>query len=182
MAANPPPELETARLVLRRWRANDLAPVAALNADPEVMEYFAATLSQEESRAMIARMEAKFEAQGFGFWAMERKSDGALLGMTGLNRPDLKVPFAPCVEIGWRLAREYWGQGYAPEAARAALALAFGPLGEKEVVAFTARGNERSRTVMRKLGMTHDPADDFEHPSVPEGHPLRLHVLYRIRA
>jgi RimJ/RimL family protein N-acetyltransferase len=180
MAANPPPEFETERLILRRWRAGDLAPLVALNADPEVMKYFVAPLSEEESRAQMVRIEAKFDKQGFGFWALERKSDGVLLGMAGLNRPDLQVHFAPCVEIGWRLAKSHWGQGYAPEAARGALDLAFGTLGEKEVVAFTARGNDRSRTVMRKLGMTYDPADDFEHPLVPEGHPHRGHVLYRV--
>ena len=175
------PELETERLILRRWRGTDLDAFAALNANSRVMEFFPAPLTRDQTAAGIARMEAKFDKHGFSFWALEEKATGDLAGFTGLNRPDLEAPFMPAVEIGWRLAHRFWGQGYASEAARAALAFGFGALQLDEIVAFTARGNLRSQAVMRRLGMSYDPADDFEYAAAPPGHPLRPHVLYRLR-
>ena len=172
--------LSTDRLLLRQWRDEDLAPFAALNADPRVMAFFPKPLDRAESDAVAARIRESIERQGFGFWAAERREDGALLGFVGLDRPRFDAPFMPAVEIGWRLAHGYWGQGYATEAAHAALAHGFGPLGLVEIVAFTVPTNRRSRAVMERLGMVHDPGGDFEHPAVPEGHPLRGHVLYRI--
>jgi RimJ/RimL family protein N-acetyltransferase len=176
------PQLGSARLVLRRWQERDLAPFASLNADPEVMEHFPARLSREESDALVRRFEAGFEARGFGVWALELGATGEFIGFCGLSVPSFEAPFMPAVEIGWRLARPYWGQGYATESARAALGFAFEDAGLAEVVSFTTRGNERSRAVMRRLGMTHDEADDFDHPRLAPGHPLRPHVLYRLGA
>lgn len=179
MALTPPQELRTDRLWLRRWSPEDRAPFASLNADPLVMEHFPAVLSREESDALVSRIEASFERRGFGVWAVEIPTITRFAGFIGLSVPAFDAPFTPCVEIGWRLAREHWGAGYAPEGARAALDFAFGALGLAEVVSFTAQGNRRSRRVMEKIGMAHDPADDFDHPSLPAGHPLRRHVLYR---
>lgn len=171
--------IETGRLVLRRWREDDKEPFAALNADPVVMEHFPATLTREESDTFVERIEAAFEERGFGLWAVE--ADGVFIGFTGLQVPRFTAHFTPCVEIGWRLARSAWGHGYATEAARAALEHGFGTLGLTEVVSFTAVPNVRSQAVMRRLGMTRDPGEDFDHPVLPEGHPLRRHVLYRAR-
>lgn len=173
-------QLETERLLLRRWREEDLDAFAAMNADPRVMEHFPATLSREESRALMARIESIFERHGFGAWACERKDSGEFIGFTGLSVPSFEAHFMPCVEIAWRIAHAQWGHGFAPEAARAALDAAFGPLALPEVLSFTAVVNTRSRRVMEKIGMRHDPAGDFDHPALPEGHPLRRHVLYRI--
>jgi RimJ/RimL family protein N-acetyltransferase len=169
--------ITTDRLVLRRWIADDLEPFAALNADPEVMRYFPKTLSAAESDAMVERIEARFDTEGFGLWAVEH--DGRFLGFTGLSRPRFEAAFMPAVEVGWRFARSAWGHGYATEAARAAVAFGFDTLGLDEIVSFTTVGNELSRAVMRRLGMTHDPADDFDHPALPR-HPLQRHVLYRL--
>ena len=177
----PAPTLRTARLILRPWRDEDLAPFAALNADPAVMEHFPAPLSRAESDAFAAQVRREMDERGFGLWAVEAPGVAPFAGFTGLAVPRFDAHFTPCVEIGWRLAREHWGRGYAPEAARVALAHGFGPLGLDEVVSFTAAGNLRSRRVMEKLGMTHAPGDDFEHPNLPPGHRLRRHVLYRIR-
>jgi len=152
-----------------------------MGADPRVMAYFPALLSREQSVAFIAKIEERFESNGFSFWALERKSDGAFVGFTGLNRPNFAAPFMPCVEVGWRLAFDHWGQGYATEAAQASLSYAFDDLGVSEVVAFTATGNERSRKVMERLGMAYDPTGDCDHPNVPDGHILKRHVLYRIQ-
>ena len=182
-ADKPPPagaSLTTERLLLRPWRDADLAPFAALNADPAVMEYFPTTLSRAESDAAAARIQRELSERGFGLWALELRG-GPFIGFTGLAVPSFDADFTPCVEIGWRIAREHWGKGYASEAAHRALAFGFERLGLAEIVSFTAVGNTRSRRVMEKLGMSHDPADDFEHPSLPPGHPLRRHVLYRIR-
>jgi ribosomal-protein-alanine N-acetyltransferase len=174
------PRLGSARLLLRRWREGDREPFAALNADPEVMEHFPATLSREESDALARRFEAGFEARGFGVWALEIAATGEFIGFCGLTVPSFEAPFMPAVEIGWRLARPFWGQGYATESARAALGFGFDSVGLAEVVSFTTRGNERSRAVMRRLGMRHQEADDFDHPRLPPGHPQRPHVLYRL--
>lgn len=174
-----PSEIRTDRLLLRRWRPEDREPFAALNADPRVTEFLGA-LSREESDALAARIEAGFEQRGYGSWAVEVRGGAAFAGFVGLSVPRFEAHFAPCVEIGWRLAAQHWGHGYATEGARAALAFGFGTLGLEEIVAFTAPRNVRSRRVMEKIGMTYDPADDFDHPLLPEGHPLRRHVLYRI--
>lgn len=175
----PAAVLHTARLVLRPWRDDDLAPFAALNADPDVMRHFPSCLDRAASDALARRIGEKLEANGYGLWAVEALPSGGFIGFTGLNRPDFQAHFTPCLEIGWRLARAAWGRGYATEAARAALGFAFDDLGEGQVVAFTAAGNDRSRAVMARLGMSRDPVDDFDHPALPEGHALRRHVLYR---
>ncbi len=168
--------LSTPRLVLRRWRPEDRAPFAALNADPEVMEHFPAPLSRAESDAFVDRIEAGFAEHGFGLWAVEVVATGEFVGFTGLSRPR----FMPGVEVGWRLARPAWGHGYASEAARAAVRHGFEAVGLPEIVSFTVPANVRSHAVMRRIGMTRDPDGDFDHPRVPEGSPLRRHVLYRI--
>lgn len=177
-------ELRTDRLLLRHWRPEDAEPFAALNADPEGMRWFPAPLSRPESDALAARCAAHLEEHGWGLWAVE--ADGRFIGFTGLAVPRFRAHFtAPAVgavEVGWRLARSAWGSGYATEGARAALRYGFDVLGLAEVVSFTASGNTRSRAVMERLGMHRDPADDFDHPDLPEGHPLRPHVLYRLAA
>ena len=173
-------ELESARLRLRPWRDTDLAEFAAMCADPQVMRYFPKSLSRLESASVIGRFRGHFAEHGYGFWALERKATGAFIGFTGLSQIGFKAPFGPAVEIGWRLSRDAWGHGFATEAATAVLDLAFGELGMPELVSFTTVGNVRSRAVMARLGMRHDPVDDFEHPSLPVGHPLRTHVLYRL--
>lgn len=177
----PVPEIRTPRLLLRRWRDEDLPPFAALNADPMVMEHFPALLSRAESDLLAARIRQGMQERGFGLWAVEVPGVAPFAGFVGLAVPPFEAPFTPCVEIGWRLARDAWGKGYATEGARACLEVAFGQLDLDEVLSFTVPANVRSRGVMERLGMRRSPADDFEHPRVPEGHPLRLHVLYRIR-
>ena len=174
------PELRTERLVLRAWRDEDLDPFAALNSDPEVMRFMPKLLSREECEAMIQRIRDHFRDHGFGWWAVEVRGVNSFAGFVGLGIPRFEAPFTPCVEIGWRLAREAWGLGFATEAARAAVAFGFDELGLKEILSFTVPDNVRSRRVMEQLGMTHDPADDFDHPMLAEGHPLRKHVLYRL--
>lgn len=173
--------LQTARLRLRRWMPSDLEPFAALNRDAEVMRYFPALRDRAESAASMDRFEASFEANGFGFWAMDLP-DAGFIGFCGLAVPGFAAHFTPCVEIGWRMARAHWGRGYAAEAARAALADGFSRLGLAAVVAFTAEGNLPSRRVMERIGMFRDLAGDFDHPSVPPDHALSRHVLYRITA
>jgi RimJ/RimL family protein N-acetyltransferase len=145
------------------------------------MEFFPATLSRAESDAFAARIRAELDQRGFGLWAVEAPGEAEFIGFTGLSVPRFEARFTPCVEIGWRIAKEFWGRGYAPEAAGKALAHAFEGLGLDEVLSFTAVGNHRSRRVMEKLGMTHDPAEDFDHPNVAADHRLRRHVLYRLR-
>jgi ribosomal-protein-alanine N-acetyltransferase len=176
------PELSTPRLKLRRWRPSDLEPFAALNADPAVMEYFPAPLSRPQSDDLVDSIEASFERYGFGPWALEVAASGEFIGFTGLAVPSFEAHFTPAVEVGWRLARPAWGQGYATEAARAALAFGFDGVGLDEVVSLAVAGNRRSRAVMERLGMRRDPADDFDHPVVVPDHPLAAHVLYRIRS
>lgn len=173
-------ELQTPRLLLRRWRQDDRDPFAALNADPEVMRFFAQPLTRTESDAFIDAIDAAFERNGFGFWAVEVKESATFIGFVGLSAPSFQAHFMPCVEIGWRLAAPFWNRGYATEGAKAALAFGFDVLNLDQVVAFTAVDNAPSRRVMEKLAMTRDPADDFDHPRIPEGHPLRRHVLYRM--
>lgn len=178
----PPAELRTERLLLRPWRPSDREPFAELNADPEVMEHFPATLSREQSDAFAAASDDLITRQGWGRWALERLDTGEFIGFTGLHRPSFEAPFMPATEIAWRLNRRSWGHGYASEAATAALGLAFDRLGLAEVVSFTATVNTRSSAVMRRLGMVHDPDGDFDHPVLPPGHRLRRHVLYRLTA
>lgn len=173
------PQLRTERLLLRRWRDDDRAPFAALNADPRVTEFLPAPLSRADSDALVDRIEAHFAARGFGLWAVEVPGEIPFAGFVGLAVPAFEAAFTPCVEVGWRLAAACWGHGYASEGARAALAFGFAQLALAEIVSFTVPANVRSRRVMERLGMTRDPADDFDHPALPDGHPLRRHVLYR---
>lgn len=179
-AVTIPPEIRTDRLLLRRWRPADREPFAAMNADPRVTEFLPTPLSRAESDAWVARAEAHFETHGYGHWAVEVSGVAPFAGFVGLSAPRFDAPFQPCVEIGWRLAAEHWGRGYATEGARAVLAFGFETLDLEEIVSFTVPENVRSRRVMEKIGMTRDPADDFDHPLLPAGHPLRRHVLYRI--
>jgi RimJ/RimL family protein N-acetyltransferase len=160
-------------------KPEDRDPFAALNADPQVMRYFPTTLTRTESDRLADRIETNIRTRGFGFWAVEPLDDGQFAGFVGINIVPFDEHFTPCVEVGWRLARPLWNRGYATEAARAALAFGFDVRNLQEIVAFTAVGNARSRRVMEKLGMTHNPADDFDHPGIEVGHPLRRHVLYR---
>jgi len=173
--------LETPRLLLRRWRDADREPFARLNADPRVMEFFPAALSREQSDELVDRIEAHFERHGFGLFAAELRAGRRFIGYVGLAVPDFEASFTPCVEIGWRLAAEHWSQGLATEGAKEVLRHAFETLRLDEIVSFTAPANLASRHVMEKIGMTRSPADDFDHPRLPAGHPLRRHVLYRIR-
>jgi RimJ/RimL family protein N-acetyltransferase len=173
------PTLITARLRLRRWRKADHEPFAALNADPLVMEYLPARLSRAESDGLIARIEAGFDRNGYGLWALELRSTGRFLGFTGLEVASFEAHFTPAVEVGWRLARSAWGRGYATEAGRASLAFGFEEGGLREIVSCTTVANIRSQAVMKRIGMTRDPTDDFDHPELGEGHDLRRHVLYR---
>jgi len=174
--------LSSSRLRLRRWRDADRDAFAALNADARVMEFFPAPLTRAQSDAMIDFVEGHFGQHDFGLWAVEVPGVAPFIGFTGFLVKRFAAPFTPCVEIGWRLAFAYWGCGYATEAARLALGHGFGPLGLSEVVSYTTVTNRRSRAVMERLGMRRDPADDFDHPELPDGHPLRRHVLYRLDA
>lgn len=157
-------------------------PFAALNADPEAMEFFPAVLSRSQSDALVDEIEAGFERDGFGLWAVEVLESGEFIGFAGLAVPAFEAHFTPAVEVGWRLGRSAWGHGYATEAGRAALGFGFEEAGLAEVVSLTTVGNLRSRAVMERLRMTRDPADDFDHPKLAEGDPLRRHVLYRVAA
>jgi RimJ/RimL family protein N-acetyltransferase len=173
--------LKTDRLLLRRWRDSDRIPFQAMNADPRVMGFFPSPLSPDESDALIARAENNFKRHGFGPFAVELVEDRSFIGFIGLSTPNFDAPFMPAVEVGWRLAFDCWGRGLATEGARAVIHYAFEDLRLDSLVSFTVPGNLRSRRVMEKLGMTHDPHDDFDHPSLPEDHPLRRHVLYRLK-
>jgi RimJ/RimL family protein N-acetyltransferase len=175
------PTVRTPRLLLRRWRYDDLRPFAEINADAQVMEFFPSRLSRSESDALAARIQRHFDEHGFGLWAVEIAEVTPFAGFIGLSIPRFEAHFTPCVEIGWRLGAPFWGQGYAGEGAAAVLELAFGSLRLDEVVSMTAVGNERSRRVMEKIGMTTDAADDFDHPQLAVGHRLSRHVLYRIK-
>ncbi len=174
-----PLALRTPRLLLREWREEDLAPFAAMSADPEEMRYLP-LLDRAATAAWVARMRVHFAEHGFGQFAVEVPGEASFIGVIGLNWVRWKLAFTPAVEVGWRLARSYWGKGYALEAARAAIDDGFGRIGLEEIVAYTVPANRASWTVMERLGMTRDPAEDFDHPSQPEGHPLRRHVLYRL--
>jgi RimJ/RimL family protein N-acetyltransferase len=175
-----PDSIRTDRLLLRGWRDDDLVPFAELNSDPEVMTYLPALLDSRESDAFATRIRAQLEQRGFGLWAVEIPEMASFIGYVGLSVPQFTAAFTPCVEVGWRLARAHWGRGYATEAARAALTFGFERVGLDEIVSFTVPANARSIAVMERLGMSRDPADDFNHPSLPAGHPLQPHVLYRL--
>jgi RimJ/RimL family protein N-acetyltransferase len=172
--------LRTARLLLREWREADQAPFAQLNADPEVMRYFPEILTRAQSDALAEQVQARLAEQGWGLWAVEVLGVAPFIGFVGLNQVPFEAHFTPAIEVGWRLDRRHWGRGYATEAARAALEFAFEDLACDEVVSFAVLANERSRAVMERLGMTHDPADDFDHPRVDDSR-LRRHALYRFR-
>jgi RimJ/RimL family protein N-acetyltransferase len=172
-----PAVLRTERLTLRPWTDADRVPFAAMGQDPEVMRYFPWLLDRAASDAFVDRCMQRFADQGWGLWVVDA---GGFRGFTGLNPAPPALPFAPAVEVGWRLARDAWGQGFATEAARAAVSYGFDALGLDEIVSFTATINTPSLAVMQRLGMTRDPAEDFDHPAVPVGHPVRRHVLYRL--
>ncbi len=172
--------LRTERLLLRPWRDDDVAAFAELSADPAVMEFLLPFADRAAGEAWAARARRHWDEHGFGQWVVEIPGEASFAGVVGLARTAYEAHFTPAVEIAWRLARAYWGRGYASEAARAALDYGFGELGLAEIVAVTVPANQRSRRVMERLGMTRMPADDYDHPNVPEG-PLKRHVLYRLR-
>jgi ribosomal-protein-alanine N-acetyltransferase len=171
----------TPRLTLREWRDEDRAPFAEMNADPEVMEYFRAPLNRGESDVVVDRFVDEFDRRGFCPWAVVERETSSFVGFVGLHEVPEVLDFAPGVEVGWRLARPFWGLGYATEGATSSLDFAFGALGLDEVVSMTTLANRRSARVMERLGMKRDPAADFEHPSIPVGHPVRSHMLYRLQ-
>ena len=172
--------LTSARIQLRLWRDEDFPAFAALNSDPRVTEYLLRSLSREESDSLANRIREGFARRGLGLWAVEVIGVADFIGFVGLSVPRFEAHFTPCVEVGWRLAYDYWGFGYATEGARMALEYGFCEAGLEQIVSFTVPANQRSRRVMEKIGMTRSSEDDFEHPLVPEGHPLRRHVLYRM--
>jgi RimJ/RimL family protein N-acetyltransferase len=172
-------QLETDRLYLRQWQESDRLPFAALNADPKVMEFFPNPLDRAASDEMFDRIQALIADRGWGFWAATEKTTQQFIGFVGLHIPSAELPFSPAVEVGWRLAHAYWGRGYAPEAAKAALQFGFARLQLPEIVAYTTVSNQRSQSVMKKIGMTPDPLT-FEHPALPAESPLRTHCIYRL--
>ena len=174
------PTITTERLVLRGWNEGDLEPFARLNADPVVMEHIGDLLTREESDAFARTQEQHFTEHGFGLWAVEVTEGASFVGFVGLKLQAFEAAFTPCVEVGWRLLPEHWGKGYATEAARAALDHGFNTVGLHEIHSWTVPMNMRSRSVMERLGFAYDPDDDFDHPRLPEGHPLRRHVRYRL--
>jgi len=172
-------EHETERLKLRQWLPDDYVQFSELSADPEVMEYFPCVLSESESSSFVKKAESLISKKGWGLWAVELKSTQQFIGFVGLHNPEAKLPFTPCTEIGWRLSKKYWGNGYATEAANSSLQYAFETLKTDKVFSFTSINNYRSRAVMERLGMVNQ-MQNFEHPSIPKGHKLREHVLYKI--
>lgn len=157
-------------------------PFARLNADARVMRYFTAPLGRDQSNEFAREIRAHIDEHGWGRWAVEIADVAPFAGFIGLSRPRFKAHFTPCTEISWRLAAEFWGNGYATEGAGAALEFGFRELKVGEIVAFTTPANEPSRRLMGRIGMTHDPADDFDHPGLPADHPMARHVLYRKRS
>ena len=174
--------LTTPRLRLRLWRDEDLEPFAALNADPRVREFFPSVQTRDESADSMQFIREHWQRRGFGLWAVEVLGGAPFIGFIGLSVPSFDAPFMPCVELGYRLAFEHWGNGYATEGSRAAIEFAFTAIALPEIVAMTAVDNERSRRVMERLGMKRNPLDDFDHPNIGAGHRLRRHVLYRLTA
>ena len=173
--------MKTERLLLRQWSNEDLVGMARINADPKVMKYYPKLLSRQESNAAVEKFKSLISNNGWGFWAVESTRDQSFIGLVGLHKPTYKLPFGPCVEIGWRLARSSWGRGYATEAGRECLNFAFAQLELSEVYAFTSVANMKSRAVMERLDMENIQAN-FEHPSVPHNNPLREHVVYKIES
>lgn len=171
--------LQTQRLLLRSWQEHDAEPFAAMNADPDVMQHYPACLTRTESDAQMTRFAEHLNTHGWGLWAVEIPNVTPFIGYCGLLPVTFDAPFTPAVEIGWRLARPYWGQRYAFEAASACMAFGFDTLALDEIVSFTIPANARSWRLMERLGMIRNPADDFEHPNLPRGHPMRRHRLYR---
>jgi len=174
-------ELETQRLKLRQWCKSDLPLFATMNADPQVMAYYPNTLSGTESNTMANKLKSLIVERTWGFWAVEIKTNKTFIGFVGLHQPTFDLPVTPCVEIAWRLGKEHWGRGYATEAAHAALNFAFDVLTLNEVYSFTSVANEKSSAVMERLNMQ-NMKSNFEHPIIPENHPLREHVLYKMTA
>jgi RimJ/RimL family protein N-acetyltransferase len=174
------PRIETARLVLRPWRDEDVEHWVTMSADPRVMEFFPSVSERSEAESMAARLRDRLERDGYGWWVAEVKGGPPFAGVITLQDVPFEMHFTPALEVGWRLVHDQWGCGYATEGARAALDFAFGELGRSEVVSMTAAINTRSQRVMQRLGMTHDSAGDFDHPRLPEGDRLRRHVLYRL--
>lgn len=174
--------LDTERLILRPWKYSDFEPFAEMSADQKVMEYFPSILDRKEAISLAERIQNEINEDGYGFWACELKRTHQFMGFIGIRSPRVQLPFSPCVEIGWRLAQRFWGQGFAVEGARKCLNYGFQELGLSEIVSFTYEGNFKSRRVMEKLGMIRDFQFDFDHPKVEDGHWLRPHVLYRIQA
>jgi RimJ/RimL family protein N-acetyltransferase len=172
-------QLETSRLLLRRWRETDMAPFAQMNSDDRVMEFFSSKLSYDETVRMVERIESSFDMDNLGLWALELKQTGEFIGFTGLSRPKFYAHFTPCTEVGWRISQAHWGNGYATEAAKAALRDGFERLGLSEIVSFTAAGNDRSIRVMKKLHMHSNHQDDFLHPLVTQIS-LKRQVLYKL--
>ena len=172
--------IETARLILRPWRDEDREAFAAINGDPRVSDWLGGPISREQSDATLERIGAQIAADGFGFFAAERKADRRLVGMIGLRR-QMDAPPAPCLELGWRLAPDAQGAGLATEGAQAALDWGFAHQDADEILAWTARSNVASQAVMRRIGMAPDPARDFDHPTLALDHPLRRHVVFVAR-
>ncbi|MCH9633471.1 MAG: Acetyltransferase [Chlamydiae bacterium] len=177
----PAPSIQTERLILRQWRADDLPAFAKLNADERVLHFFPSILTEEQSDLLAEIIQKELNEKDYGLWAVELKEGPSFIGFVGLHYQDFKADFTPCIEIGWRLAFEQWGKGYAAEAASEVIKYAFDKLKLQKLVSFTSASNIRSIKLMKRLGMTHNPLDDFEHPKLPEGHALRKHVLYKIR-
>jgi RimJ/RimL family protein N-acetyltransferase len=175
-----PDHLETARLLLRGWREEDVKPFAGMNADPNVMEHFPSRLTLDETKLFVDRIVNQFAERNFGLWAVELKSSCEFIGFVGLLVPTFDAHFTPCVEVGWRIAKEHWGSGYAPEAALEAMRDGFERIELDEIVSMTATTNKKSIRVMEKIGMLRNPEDDFDHPRLPDDHLLRRHVLYRL--
>jgi RimJ/RimL family protein N-acetyltransferase len=174
--------IESERLLLRRWKEGDREPFYRLNSDARVMEFFPECLTRAQSDSLVERINEHFKKHGFGLFAAELRDEQTFIGFVGVAVPSFKAHFTPCVEIGWRLAADYWGRGLATEGARAVVKYAFDELALDALVSFTVPRNIRSSRVMEKIGMTHNASDDFDHPNVPEGHSLRQHVLYRLRS
>ena len=172
------PQIETERLILREWKSEDLAPFTLMNEDPKVMEYFLSPLTEMETVAMVERIREHFTKHGFGLFACTLKETSEFMGFVGLSVPTFETSFTPCVEIGWRLSCSAWGKGYATEAALAVLKFGFEECKLQEILSWTAPANARSRNVMEKIGLTQE--GNFDHPKVPEGHPFKSHVLYRM--
>jgi RimJ/RimL family protein N-acetyltransferase len=174
--------LTTARLELRHWRDDDLEAYAALNADPRVREFFPSVQTYQESAESMQCIRDHWQRRGFGLWAVEVIGGAPFIGFIGLSVPSFDAPFTPCVELGYRIDFDHWNYGYATEGSRAAITFGFETVGLSEIVAMTTTSNGRSRRVMERLGMSHNAADDFDHPNIAAGHRLRRHVLYRLTA